>query len=450
MARVMRSSALSFAFGYVLFAIVALLSFAAPLWYAWQVTMQDGRAELLQVDAQRLVETFNHSGVQGLVTFIDARVGMQIAGERILLFTDAKLNPLAGNLSAWPKQIPDAPGTYTIEVELDGETKPAVFVHAKLAGGYNLLVGRDLARFTPLEHHFWYGLTGAVAILAIVGVVGGVSIRRRLLARIDTIDQTVSAIVRGDLSHRLKTRSTGDELEALSHTLNRMLEQIEHLVHGVRNVSNSIAHDLRTPLAELRSRLEELLLTRPSVDETFAEIDTAVTDVDRVIGIFNALLRLAEIDTGLRRSGFVAVDVAQVATEAVEFYLPAAELKNVSLEFRDAGAVPMAGDPLLLAQAINNLIDNALKYSAANGSIVVEVKRRSDNLVEICVADNGPGITDTEKPKVAERFYRGDASRGSQGMGLGLSIVAAVAKLHEGELVLVDNSPGLRAQMLLR
>jgi signal transduction histidine kinase len=228
-----------------------------------------------------------------------------------------------------------------------------------------------------------------------------------------------------------------------------MLDQIEQLVHGVSNVSNSIAHDLRTPLAELRSRLEELSLTRPPPAETFAEIEGAVADVDSVIRIFNALLRLAEIDAGMRRSEFVQVDVADVAAKAVEFCLPAAELKELSLSFQDRGPVLVRGDRLLLAQAVNNLIDNALKYVSEGGAIQVEVVRHSDTMVGIVVADDGPGIPDTEKPKAAQRFYRGDASRGTPGVGLGLSLVEAIAKLHGGALELGDNHPGLRAQMTI-
>jgi hypothetical protein len=228
-----------------------------------------------------------------------------------------------------------------------------------------------------------------------------------------------------------------------------MLEQTEQLIDGVRNVSNSIAHDLRTPLAELRSRLEELALTKPPVERTFAEIDAAVADVDQVIRIFNALLRLAEIDSGLRRSGFVPVDVTAVAAAAVEFYQPAAELRGSILSLEAAGPAPIRGDPVLLAQALGNLIDNALKYTPADGSIMVAVRCGGDGSVEIVVADSGPGIADTEKFKAVERFYRGDASRCSPGVGLGLSLVDAVARLHGSELKLEDNHPGLRARMVM-
>jgi signal transduction histidine kinase len=168
-----------------------------------------------------------------------------------------------------------------------------------------------------------------------------------------------------------------------------------------------------------------------------------------VIGIFNALLRLAEIDTGARRSGFVRVDVTQVAAEAAEFYQPVAELKGMKLSFESAGALTVAGDPLLLAQAIGNLIDNALKYAPQNGRIAVATAQRRDGQVEISVCDNGPGIPDAEKARVSQRFYRGDASRGTPGVGLGLALVEGVARLHDGALELADNRPGLRATLVV-
>jgi hypothetical protein len=260
---------------------------------------------------------------------------------------------------------------------------------------------------------------------------------------------TVSAIMAGDLRRRLPASGSGDELDTLSQTINGMLDHIERLIHGISDVSNSIAHDLRTPLAELRSRLEELTLTRPDPTTTFAEVEAAVADVDRVMRIFAALLRLAELDTGARRSGFVQVDAARVAAEVVEFYEPAAEQKGVAFSFQSAGVAPVAGDPVLLAQAVSNLIDNSLKCVPERGAIQVRVDTRADGSIAIEVADNGPGISAADKPKVTGRFFRGDTSRGTPGVGLGLSIVDAVAKLHGGVLELLDNHPGLRAQMVL-
>jgi signal transduction histidine kinase len=443
-----RSSALTLAVGYIGLGLAALALFAAPLWYAWRVTIQDGRNEILQSDAQRLTEIYRRDGAQGLVSYINTRVAMQIAGERLLLLADSSFKPMAGNIDAWPDAVPANPGIYRVQIPIHGKPEDVALIHATLPGDYHLLVIRTTARFAPLERRFWYALASAVVILSVLGTLGGILIRRALLNRIHGIRQTVSAIIQGDLSHRLITQRRGDELDTLAQTINGMLDQIEQLIQGVRNVSNSIAHDLRTPLAELRSRLEELALMRPNPAQTFAEIDAAVADVDRVIGIFNALLRLAEIDSGLRRSGFVSVDLSEIAAAAVEFYQPAAEVRDSSLLLQGAGAMPIKGDPVLLAQALSNLIDNALKYTPPHATITVAVQR-VNNGVEIEVADRGPGIPDAEKPKVVERFYRGDASRGTPGVGLGLSLVDAVARLHGSELKLEDNHPGLRARILL-
>jgi signal transduction histidine kinase len=188
---------------------------------------------------------------------------------------------------------------------------------------------------------------------------------------------------------------------------------------------------------------------RPAPHATFSEIEGAVADVDRVIRIFDAILRLSEIDAGMRRSGFVPLDLAELAATAVEFYAPAAELKSIRLALHAEAPLRVSGDPILLAQALSNLIDNALKYAPEGGLIDVILRRRADSLVEIAVSDNGPGILDSEKAKVVERFYRGDASRGTPGVGLGLSLVHAVAKLHGSSMELTDRKPGLRVVLTI-
>jgi signal transduction histidine kinase len=450
MNRLIRSSPVVWALGYLALGLAALVAFAVLLWYAWNVSIFSGREEILRDDAQRMTGVFAREGVEGLTAHINARLRLHIAGERTLLLTDSAYRPLAGNLSAWPQETPAESGTHAVMVDrLAGQPTHTLLLRTTLPGGYHLLVGRDLALFLPLERRFAWGLTAAVTFLFVVGVAGALLIRRQLLARVQGMRQTVSAIMGGDLHRRLTAAGSGDELDTLSQTINGMLDHIEHLIRGISDVSNSIAHDLRTPLAELRSRLEELALTRPEPAATFTEIDAAVADVDRVMRIFNALLRLAEIDTGARRSGFVQVDAARVAAEVVEFYEPAAEQKGVAFSFQAAGAAAVAGDPVLLAQALSNLIDNSLKCVPERGAIRVSVGKRTDGSVEIEVADNGPGIAAADRSKATERFFRGDASRGTPGVGLGLSIVDAVAKLHGGVLQLLDNHPGLRALMVL-
>ena len=447
--RVTRSSALTLALGYVALGVVALGLFAFPLWYAWRSTIEDGRTELIQEDVGRFKEVFNRRGPDGLAAFIDERVNLQIAGDRLLLLVDPQYRPMAGNLDAWPTEVPGKSGVYTVDMTVAGHQLRVGLVRANLPGGYNLMVGRDITRFGPIENRFWLGLAGSVAIMVGVGLFVGSLVRRALLSGIDNISRSVTAIVHGDLSHRLPVSTRGGEFDTLSATINRMFDQIEALVHGVRNVSNSIAHDLRTPLAELRSSLEEMVVTRPTEEELYDGIAGAVEDVDRVIGIFNALLRLAEIDAGAKRSGFVEVNLAELAARAAEFYRPAAELKGITLDFRNSAAsATLSGDPVLLSQAVSNLIDNAVKFTPAAGHIRVETSLAGEG-VEISVGDDGPGVPDQEKQRVVERFYRGDHSRHTTpGVGLGLTLVSAIASLHGGRLDLTDNHPGLKARMI--
>ena len=247
----------------------------------------------------------------------------------------------------------------------------------------------------------------------------------------------------------MPARDTTDAFDRLAQTINAMLQQIQQLIERVRNTSNAIAHDLRTPLAELRARLEELLRTNPEREITAEEIHKAVADLDRVIAVFNALLRLAEIDSGLRRSGFRRVELADLITEVVELYAPLTEEKEVVFNVDVRGGLAVHGDPHLLAQAVGNLVDNAVKYAPRHGKVGLRVVSRDEGHLEVVVADNGPGIPDGEKTRVTDRFYRGQSSVGTSGIGLGLSLVEAVARLHEGCLTLSDNNPGLTACLRL-
>ncbi|HEY4374094.1 MAG TPA: HAMP domain-containing sensor histidine kinase [Burkholderiales bacterium] len=450
-----RFSALNLALGFTAISIVVLAAFAAPLWFAWHEALDQGRGEFLREEAVWLTEIYHQRGPEFLAATIDRRVITEPATGKIVMFTDASRKRLAGNLYAWPDGFTGDTGNFQLLIgDLNGRPTRMVMMRVPLSDGYQLLVGRVTGRFQRLENFFIWGLAGCTGIVLLMGLFSGLVIRRAFMAEVQSISQTASAIVQGNLTRRLPVRDTrskggGDELDMLAATVNRMLDQIEQLIHGVRDVANAIAHDLRTPLTELRSRLEGLSLRRPPEEATFAEVESAVADVDRVIGIFNALLRLAEIDTGARRSGFVEVDVTKVLGDTAEFYQPVAELKGVSITCDMPDSLVVSGDPLLLTQAVGNLIDNAIKFARERGAITVEAEQRPDGALALTVADDGPGIADAEKPKVSERFYRGDTSRGTPGVGLGLSLVAAVAKLHRGGLELRDNHPGLRASLVL-
>jgi signal transduction histidine kinase len=282
--------------------------------------------------------------------------------------------------------------------------------------------------------------------------------------RVGAMDFVTKPLQMEEVAVRVQTHLKLRTLQRLQQEQNARLEEeiktriqaqdaLIEVLNGVRNVSNAIAHDLRTPLTELRSRLEVLLLglRKKGDEDTLGQLEVAMADVDRVIGIFNALLRLAEIDAGVRRSGFVESDVVTILSDAVEFYQPVAELRGISLSLMLCSRSELLAvvDPLLLAQAIGNLIDNALKYAQDNGEVEVSLCER-ENRVDITVSDDGPGIPATERTKVTERFYRGDRSRGTPGVGLGLALVKAVATLHQGALDLTDNAPGLAATMTIR
>jgi len=273
------------------------------------------------------------------------------------------------------------------------------------------------------------------------------------------VDYVTKPLEVNELAARITTHLQLHALQRLQERQNARLQhevgerrraeaELVASIDGVRNVSNAIAHDLRTPLAALRARLEAVLMDGLPPARVMNEVEAALGDVDGVIDIFNALMRLAEIDAGVRRSGFVAVDLGQVASDAVEFYLPVAELRGIALLLESDTELAAHGDPQLLAQALGNLLDNAIKFADAGSTVTVSA-RRHDGTLALTVRDRGPGIRAQDKPKVVQRFYRGDRSRATPGVGLGLALVLAVAQLHRGRLELADNDPGLAAALLI-
>ena len=443
--RILPNSFLNQLFLYFTLIVVLLAVFCIPLWLDWTYEIEDGRNQLLSADANHMARVFLTHGPAELATVIADRVGTDFNTLQVLLLQGPQNKRLAGNLQQPPASSHRPGESFTFSIQVNGHRSIVQMVQLVLPGNYQLWVGRDVTRYANLESIFLRGLSIVVLIAFIVVGLAIYGARCAALERIAAINHTTTAIVEGDLSQRLPVSGVVDEFDMLARTVNRMLDQIDDLVQNVKHSSNVIAHDLRTPLAELRAHLEQLSLTHPEPEETFAVIDISIGDVDRIIAIFNAILRLAEIDSGTRRTGFKPFDVTEVIEEAVEFYCPVGQLKGITLEARCNGDLTIHGDSLLLAQALGNLIDNALKYAGDGGKIVVSGQKNDANCVDIVVADNGPGIAAQDMGKVADRFFRADPSRSSPGIGLGLAIVSAVAKLHGGLLVLSNNAPGLRA-----
>jgi signal transduction histidine kinase len=428
----------------------ALAAFCLPLWYAWHNQIEDGRTDLILADARRLAADFRARGVDTLAARIHDRVGSSLNDtQQVIQLLAPDGARVAGNLPYVPPGSYQPNTRYTFRIEHHGKTEILSMALEELPGGYRLWVGRDITRYGALERIFILGMAGSALIVFLFSAMMAVGTRRAMLNRVQAINHTTAAIVGGDLSQRLHPAHADEEFDMLTGTLNGMLDQIVNLIQNVRHASNAIAHDLRTPLAELRSSLEHLTIARPPPERTFGAIDDAIADVDRVIAIFNAIMRLAEIDSGTRRAGFKGFDLGRLIGDAVEFYAPVADEAGIGLGHEVEDGMKVHGDPLLLAQAIGNLIDNALKYAGSGSTIRIGASRDAGQ-VAITVADNGPGIAQPYRDKAAERFFRLDQCRASPGVGLGLALVQAVAHLHGGALRLEDNAPGLRAVIMLR
>jgi len=445
----LQSLVVRLAVAYALLGLSVLGVFAGAFWLTTGKRTLDQIDRRVNVRETILEDIFQRNGLAALVGKIHRRVAQIYDSGDIFLLTDPAFKPIAGNLRSWPKTLSRQPGWDILPAGKRPDGAPIRVHHMLLSNGDHLLVGVDLGFYDSVRRLFFIGLGSTAVVLVLFGMGGGFLVRRAIIARLDALNQATVAIIGGDLSHRVAVRGRGDELDLLAATINRLLEQIKQLVEGVRNVSNVVAHDLRTPLSELRARLEDIVAHRPPPAETFVGVEAALRDTDRLLQLFNALLRLAEVDSGARRAGFVRLDLAKLVEEAAELYQPLAETKALHLRFKCLSPLYVKGDPTLLAQSLGNLVDNAVKYVPDGGSIRIQAEAASADEVLLEVSDNGPGVGPDEVDRVTQRFYRGDASRGTHGNGLGLSMVAAVARLHGAQLRLEDNKPGLRACLTL-
>jgi signal transduction histidine kinase len=445
----LRSTSVRLALGYALLFIVSSALLLGVLWWRTADYLDKATEAVIVADTRAIGDRLRDFGLPGAMQAIAERLRRAPDERAVYLMTDPGRNVVSGNLSAWPIDVGTRLGWYQVGLVREDRRHATRVLHVLLPGNYHLLVGRDVEDRQALRAQIFNALAWASAMAVLLAVAGGLLVRRSVLGRIEQINRTTTGIVRGDLSQRVSTSGAGDEFDQLALTINGMLVQIQQLIEGLQSTSHAIAHDLRTPLAELRGRLEGLLRAPRDAAAVRAEVQEAVADVDRVIGIFNALLRLAQIDSGARGSGFRRIDLRGLAAEAAELYRPIVEERaaSLALEMPDEPLM-IDGDPLLIAQAVGNLLDNAAKVAPADSAVTLSLER-VDGRVEITVADRGPGIPDAEKPRVTERFFRGDASRNTPGTGLGLSLVAAVMRLHGGALAFEDNHPGLRARLVL-
>jgi signal transduction histidine kinase len=406
----------------------------------------------IDADATSFQEAYERSGLTSLIIAVNRRADANVNRDGIYLLVDPVGSPLAGNLRNWPRNIvaDDVWVNFTIndlrraEPEVaDVRAKQFVVPGPNQNYNYMLLVGRDVRDAREFRGKLLDSLNVGLAITLALGIIGGFLFSRTVIGRIEAITRTCRSIMAGQLSQRVPVARRNDELAQLSTSINAMLDQIERLMRGMQQVSDNVAHDLRTPLTRLRSRLESALRRAHDPAEREA-IEGALSDADSLLATFAALLRIARAEAGSQRS-FVDIDLHAVAEEVADLYGPLAEEKGLTFVTEFQPGVIARGDPNLIAQALANLIDNAVKYTE-RGSVTVALTEQN-GCATFVVADTGPGVPEEYKDKVLERLFRLEQSRTSPGSGLGLSLVAAVAKSHSLELKLEDNNPGLRVTL---
>ena len=404
-----------------------------------------------------LSEQYGQGGLRRLVIVVDVR--SRRPGSSLYLVTTPSGEGLAGNVGSLEPGVLDRPGwletNYHRLESPEGTEHRALVRVVQLPGGFHLLVGRDLEERERLFAIVVNAGQWSLALVIVLGLIGGFFVSRRVLSRIDAMTGTAQTIMAGDLSGRLPVAGTGDELDRLADNVNAMLERIEALMRGLKEVSDNIAHDLKTPLTRLRNRCEQALRSATGETSYRAALESTIAESDDLIRTFDALLMIARAESGQARDNMTEFDASEIARDVGDLYEPVADEKGIALKIDAPAAAPVRGNRELVSQALANLIDNAIKYAGPSGKVngvpaEIVVKAGNDGeRITLSVADRGPGIPDADRGRVVERFVRLEESRSEPGSGLGLSLASAVARLHGGELKLEDNHPGLRTTIAL-
>lgn len=407
--------------------------------------------ERVRQELEAFAAVYAEKGIEGIDQFVEHKSQLIEPDRFYYLMTDANFNKLAGDLHGWPRYRNHGEGWVSFQLDVlnwEGrEIDTDFFARTiKLDNGNYLLVARH---YGDVIHNA--ALVGGVLIRSmivtiILGTFGGLVVGAKSVEQIDRINRTLHRIMSGNLSERIHDNRQRGELLDLTVNINDMLDRIQMLMEGMLQVSDNIAHDLRTPLTRLRNHLSELQ-DRLSGQQEGETVGQLIEEADAILATFSALLRIARVEAGNRRSAFASVDPRVILLDVVELYEPLAMDKSISLSQSFTPNLQMEGDRDLLFQAFANLIDNAIKYTPEGGQIRIELVPR-EGQVEVIVADSGCGIPESDHSRVFRRFFRVESSRSEQpGNGLGLSLVWAVVKLHGGTINLADNHPGLRVSI---
>lgn len=406
--------------------------------------------QTIDAEIRGLAEQYRAGGISNLAQTVANR--SLTPGNSLYLVTDSDGDRITGNLTSVSRDLWNSSGrvefVYTRPGQKGPEQRLALVRVFRLQGGFRLIVGRDIEDRRVFERVVRQAFFLGLGFMALVGLGGGWLVSRSLLARVDAVSATSRTIMEGDLSGRVPVSGSGDELDRLSQNLNAMLERIEQLMLGMREVSDNIAHDLKTPLNRLRNRAETALRNDGDAKACKEALESIIEEADDLIKTFNGLLSIARLEAGTAGEPRDDIELESLIRDVVELYEPSAEDAGLSLAAGDANSATMTGDRQLIMQALANLIDNAIKYGAEGGAIEVSAAGHEDR-IDIHVADRGMGIPEKDRQRVQKRFVRLEESRSRPGSGLGLSLVAAIARFHGGRLQLEDNAPGLRAVLSL-
>jgi signal transduction histidine kinase len=420
----------------------------ALLGYVYWATTDyvNGRCDhAILADRAFLVEAYEKAGRDALVSLIEQRNVRRGFADGIYLLLDSSSVVLAGNLKNWPPALAGVKGWADFAAPEAAGHPLLRASYETLSDGSRLLVGQSLDDLNRFVGVIKTAVIFGAALTFVLAAVAGIGVTRRTVGRIEAINTTTREIMRSGLRSRIPLRGTRDEWDQLAENLNTMLDRIEELMREIGQVSDNVAHDLRTPLTRLRGRLEKAAHDEPDRERYHTLIVDATRELDAVLATFSSLLRISRIEALDPRGAFGVVDLAQVAGEVAELFDAAAEERGGHVTVESAGRVPVFGDRDLLFEAISNLLDNAIKHGGP-GDVQVTVRNDAHG-PSIAVADRGPGIPREERPHVFKRFYRIERSRSTPGSGLGLSFVAVVARLHRAHIEMEDNSPGLRIQL---
>ncbi len=438
--RLLKSSTFRLALVYMLLFSASAVLLLGFIYWSTAGYMARQTDATIESEITGLAERYRLTSLDGLVRSINERLERNPQGSFVYLLTDSNFRPIVGNLDRWPHIPPGEDGWLSfnleqasLEEEKVHQARARTFV---LRGGFRLLVGRDMHELTETRALIVRTLGWGFGITVLLGVAGGVMMSRSTVRRIEAINQTSREIIQGDLSRRIPSEGSGDDFDQLTDNLNSMLDQIQTLMDGVRHVSDNIAHDLKTPLTRLRNRLETI-----NVQSTpnRADIEEAIAEADSLLSTFNALLRIARIEAGQRTTGFELLSLSHLVRDVVELYEPLAQEKQQIFSASIEEELNISGDRDLVFQAVANIVDNAIKYTPDGGRIEIALSR-DENKARVSVRDSGAGIPESERERVFERFVRLESSRNAPGNGLGLSLVAAVVRIHKAQVSLGGES----------